>query len=91
MEKVSYDVIVIGGGPGGYTAAIRAGQHGLKAAVVERQPRLGGTCLLVGCIPTKAMLHVADVWEHFLRPGQYGLRCDNPAVDFPKVDRKSVV
>lgn len=85
MEKVSYDVIVIGGGPGGYTAAIRAGQHGLKAAVVERQPRLGGTCLLVGCIPTKAMLHVADVWEHFLRPGQYGLRCDNPAVDFPKV------
>ena len=53
MEKVSYDLIVIGSGPGGYAAAIRAGQYGLKTALIEKQPRLGGTCLLVGCIPTK--------------------------------------
>ena len=48
MEKVSYDLIVIGSGPGGYSAAIRAGQYGLKTALIEKQPRLGGTCLLVG-------------------------------------------
>ena len=54
MEFVPYDLIVIGSGPGGYSAAIRAGQYGLKTALIEKQPRLGGTCLLVGCIPTKS-------------------------------------
>ena len=63
MKKVPYDLIVIGSGPGGYSAAIRAGQYGLKTALVEKQARLGGTCLLVGCIPTKALLHTADVWH----------------------------
>ena len=53
MEKVPYDLIVIGSGPGGYSAAVRAGQYGLKTALIEKQPRLGGTCLLVGCVPTK--------------------------------------
>ena len=62
MIKVPYDLVVIGSGPGGYSAAIRAGQYGLKAALVEKQPRLGGTCLLVGCIPTKSLLQTADVW-----------------------------
>jgi dihydrolipoamide dehydrogenase len=57
MKKVPYDLIVIGSGPGGYSAAIRAGQYGLKTALVEKQARLGGTCLLVGCIPTKAPRH----------------------------------
>ena len=52
-----YDVIIIGGGPGGYNAAIRAGQLGLKAAVVEKRVTLGGTCLNVGCMPSKALLH----------------------------------
>ncbi|HWQ57045.1 MAG TPA: dihydrolipoyl dehydrogenase [Bryobacteraceae bacterium] len=90
MKKVSYDVIVIGGGPGGYSAGIRAGQLGLKTAVIERQARLGGTCLLVGCIPTKTMLHIADVWEHFLNPQEYGISNGNPTLDFPKVvDRKN--
>ncbi len=90
MEKVSYDVIVIGGGPGGYTAGIRAGQLGLKTAVIERQARLGGTCLLVGCIPTKAMLHIADVWEHFSHPENYGIACRNAALDLAKVvERKN--
>ena len=53
----SFDVIVIGGGPGGYVAAIRAGQLGLKTACVEIRETLGGTCLNVGCIPSKALLH----------------------------------
>src|ERR1035437_8205532 len=56
MKKVPYDLIVIGSGPGGYSAAIRAGQYGLKTALVEKQARLGGTRLLVGCIPTKSLL-----------------------------------
>ncbi|HEV2971204.1 MAG TPA: FAD-dependent oxidoreductase, partial [Pirellulales bacterium] len=51
-----HDLLVIGGGPGGYTAAIRASQLGLNVAVVERESILGGTCLRVGCIPSKAML-----------------------------------
>ena len=56
---------LIGSGRGGYSAAVRAGQYGLKTAIVEKYPKLGGTCLHVGCIPTKALLHTADVWEYF--------------------------
>jgi dihydrolipoamide dehydrogenase len=86
---VPYDLIVIGSGPGGYSAAIRAGQYGLKTALVERQPKLGGTCLLVGCIPTKALLQTADVWERFVHCEQEGIHCENPRLDYPKVkDRK---
>jgi dihydrolipoamide dehydrogenase len=58
-----YDVVVIGGGPGGYNAAIRAGQLGLKAACVEKRATLGGTCLNVGCIPSKALLHASELFE----------------------------
>ena len=65
---MAYDVVVIGSGPGGYSAAVRAGQYGLKTALIERQVRLGGTCLLVGCIPTKSLLHSADVWDYFKNP-----------------------
>ncbi len=72
---MTYDVVVIGSGPGGYSAAVRAGQYGLKTAMIERQPRLGGTCLLVGCIPTKALLHTADVWDYFKDPGAQGIQC----------------
>jgi dihydrolipoamide dehydrogenase len=90
MKTVSYDVIVIGSGPGGYSAAVRAGQYGLKTALIEKQARLGGTCLLVGCIPTKALLHTAEVWQHFLHPEQEGMKCQNPVLDYPKViDRKN--
>src|SRR6201993_780998 len=83
--KVPYDLIVIGSSPGGYSAAIRAGQYGLKTALVERQAKLGGTCLLVGCIPTKALLHTADVWERFEHSDKEGILCENPRLDFPKV------
>ncbi|CAN7502343.1 dihydrolipoyl dehydrogenase [Phenylobacterium sp. LjRoot225] len=61
-EPTSYDVIIIGGGPGGYNAAIRAGQLGLKAAVVEKRVTLGGTCLNVGCMPSKALLHASELF-----------------------------
>ncbi len=89
---MTYDVIVIGSGPGGYSAAVRAGQYGLKTALIEKDPKLGGTCLLVGCIPTKAFLHAADVWERFLRSEEDGIHCDNPRLDFPLVsDRKNKI
>jgi dihydrolipoamide dehydrogenase len=88
-KKVPYDLIVIGSGPGGYSAAIRAGQYGLKTALVEKQPRLGGTCLLVGCIPTKALLQTAEVWQRFVNSEAEGIHCENPRLDYPKVkDRK---
>jgi dihydrolipoamide dehydrogenase len=60
---MSYDVVIIGGGPGGYNCAIRAGQLGLKAAIIESRGKLGGTCLNVGCIPSKALLHASEYFE----------------------------
>jgi dihydrolipoamide dehydrogenase len=88
MGKVPYDLIVIGSGPGGYSAAIRAGQYGLKTALIEKQPRLGGTCLLVGCIPTKAWLQTAEVWQRFVHSDAEGIHCENPCLDFPKVKER---
>src|SRR5271154_345685 len=89
---MTYDLIVIGSGPGGYSAAVRAGQYGLKTAIVEKDPKLGGTCLHVGCIPTKALLHTADLWEHFVNPGDEGIACENPRLDYAKVlDRKNKI
>ena len=89
---MAYDVVVVGSGPGGYSAAVRAGQYGLKTALIERQPRLGGTCLLVGCIPTKALLHTADVWDHFKNPEADGIACKDPQLLYPRVlDRKNKI
>src|SRR5580700_10236625 len=89
---MTYDLIVIGSGPGGYSAAVRAGQYGLKTAIVEKDPKLGGTCLHVGCIPTKALLHTADLWEHFVNPADEGIQCENPRLDYAKVlDRKNKI
>src|SRR5512133_2719633 len=88
MTLVAYDLIVIGSGPGGYSAAIRAGQYGLKTALVEKQAKLGGTCLLVGCIPTKSLLHTADVWEHFVNPEADGIHVENARLDYPKVKER---
>src|ERR1043165_1066911 len=58
-----YDLVIIGGGPGGYNCAIRAGQLGLKTAIIEKRGKLGGTCLNVGCIPSKALLHASHFYE----------------------------
>ena len=63
MTDTNYDLIVIGAGPGGYVAAIRAAQHGLKVACVESRATLGGTCLNVGCIPSKALLHASELYD----------------------------
>jgi dihydrolipoamide dehydrogenase len=89
---MTYDLIIIGSGPGGYSAAVRAGQYGLKTAIVEKDPKLGGTCLHVGCIPTKALLHSADVWEYFKNSKEQGIHCENPRLDMPLVkDRKDKI
>ncbi len=89
---MTYDVAVIGSGPGGYSAAVRAGQYGLKTALIERQPRLGGTCLLVGCIPTKSLLHTADVWDYFKNPSSQGIDCKDPQINYPRVlERKNKI
>ncbi len=68
-----FDVAVIGGGPAGYTAAIRAGQYGLKVALIERTTKLGGTCLHWGCIPTKALLFNAEVWDYVKDAAEFGI------------------
>jgi dihydrolipoamide dehydrogenase len=81
-----FDVTVIGSGPGGYVAAIRAAQMGLKTAVVERDPAgCGGTCLLRGCIPTKALLHTADLLEDLKNHKEFGITADNVGLDFAAV------
>ncbi len=73
MAETIFDVAIIGGGPAGYTAAIRAGQYGLKTALINDNEKLGGTCLLVGCIPTKALLFDAEVYDHFKHAKEYGI------------------
>ncbi len=73
MPDKLYDVAIIGSGPAGYTAAIRAGQFGLKVALIEKDPRLGGTCLQVGCIPTKALLFNAEIYDHLKDAQEFGI------------------
>jgi dihydrolipoamide dehydrogenase len=68
-----FDVAIIGGGPAGYTAAIRGAEYGLKVALIEMTPKLGGTCLHVGCIPTKALLYNAEIWDHFKHAAEFGV------------------
>ncbi len=80
----TFDLTVIGSGPGGYVAAIRAAQMGLRTAVVERDPLgCGGTCLQRGCIPTKALLHTADLYEDLKNGKEFGIKAENVAIDFP--------
>ena len=73
MAETTYDIAIIGGGPAGYTCAIRAGQFGLKTALIEKAEKLGGTCLHVGCIPTKALLFNAEVYDHLKHAKDYGI------------------
>jgi dihydrolipoamide dehydrogenase len=68
-----FDVAIIGGGPAGYTAAIRAAEYGLKVALIEKTDKLGGTCLHVGCIPTKALLFNAEIWDHLKHAADFGI------------------
>jgi dihydrolipoyl dehydrogenase len=84
-----YDVVVIGAGMGGYVAAIRAAQLGLKTAVVERQPALGGTCLIWGCIPTKALLEHAHALKIAQAAAEWGITFGpadvKPGIDLARV------
>lgn len=84
-----YDVTIIGSGPGGYVAAVRAGQLGLKVAIVEKEKdaRLGGTCGLRGCIPTKALLNAAHLYEKAGHFEQFGLKVENLSYDFERVQK----
>ena len=84
----SFDLVVVGAGPGGYVAAIRAGQLGLKTAIVEREV-LGGVCLNWGCIPTKALLKTGEVYDQLGHLGDYGLSAADRAYDFAKVIARS--
>ena len=81
-----FDLAIIGAGPGGYVAAIRAGQLGLKVVVIEKDDRLGGTCLLRGCIPTKCLLHSAEVYEEARTGEKVGVHADNVRVDMAGVN-----
>src|SRR5215831_4188455 len=79
-----YDLIVIGSGPGGYVCAIRAAQLGMKVAVVEKDKTFGGTCLNVGCIPSKAMLHTSELYEESVQLfPKMGIKIGKPVVDLP--------
>ncbi|HUZ45468.1 MAG TPA: FAD-dependent oxidoreductase, partial [Terriglobia bacterium] len=74
-ETPKYDVAVIGSGPGGYVGAIRAGQLGLKTVLIEKDNKFGGTCLHVGCIPTKDLLLNAEVYNYFQHAKEFGIDC----------------
>ncbi len=86
---MQYDVTVIGSGPGGYVAAIRCAQLGLKTAIIEKYPKLGGTCLNVGCIPSKALL---DSSEHFHNAthtfAEHGIKINKPKVDLSQMIKR---
>jgi dihydrolipoamide dehydrogenase len=81
MSTTHFDLIVIGAGPGGYVAAIRAAQLGLRAACVEREPRLGGTCLRVGCVPSKALLESSELFHQAGHLAEHGILLDAPRLD----------
>jgi dihydrolipoamide dehydrogenase len=87
-ETPQYDFVVIGSGPGGYVAAIRAAQLGLKTAVVEKDDKFGGTCLHWGCIPTKTLLFDAEVYDTFKNAREFGIDCKQFALDWDAVQAR---
>lgn len=88
MAEQQYDVIIIGSGPGGYVAGIRAGQLGMKVAVVEKDPFVGGTCLHRGCIPTKSLLENAEVWTKIQKAKDFGITVGDVTIDFSAVQKR---
>lgn len=85
MAETIFDLIVVGGGPAGYTCAIRAAQYGLKAGLIEKTDKLGGTCLHWGCIPTKSMLFSAEIWDHLKHADRYGIEVGEVKVNWQGV------
>ncbi len=89
VSETIYDVAVIGGGPAGYTAAIRGAEYGLKVALIDASPKLGGTCLHVGCIPTKALLFNAELWDHLKNAAEFGIAgIGTPQLDWAAVQTR---
>ncbi len=82
MELVTYDVAIIGSGPGGYVAAIKAAQLGMKVALIEKYPKFGGTCLHWGCIPTKSLIYSAELYDKALKGREFGLLARDIRLDF---------
>ncbi|HZG44268.1 MAG TPA: FAD-dependent oxidoreductase, partial [Longimicrobium sp.] len=82
MAEDTFDLIVLGGGPGGYVAAIRAAQLGLKTACVEKENALGGTCVRVGCIPSKALLDSTELFDQIRHKSElHGISVGEPSMD----------
>src|SRR5947209_17290166 len=88
LAEQQYDVVVIGSGPGGYVAGIRAGQLGMKVAVIEKDPFLGGTCLHRGCIPTKSLLENADIWTKIQKSKEFGITVGDVTLDWNVVQTR---
>ena len=88
MQNFEYDVVVLGSGPGGYVAAIKASQLGLKTAIIEKES-LGGICLNWGCIPTKALLRSAEILHSIKNAEEFGIKCESFKVDFDRVIKRS--
>ncbi|MET0985922.1 MAG: dihydrolipoyl dehydrogenase [Steroidobacteraceae bacterium] len=84
-DRYDFDFVVLGAGPGGYTAAFRAADLGMKVALIERDPQLGGVCLNVGCIPSKALLHAAKVIEEAESMASAGIHFGKPQIDTAKL------
>src|SRR5271170_5407785 len=84
MADGKFDLVVIGGGPGGYIAAIRAAQLGMSVACIEKRERLGGTCLNIGCIPSKALLQSSEKFEEAAHAlAAHGVRIEGVSLDLP--------
>src|SRR5687767_8843654 len=88
MAEQSFDIIIVGGGPGGYVAAIRAAQLKMNVALVERE-HLGGICLNWGCIPTKALLRTSEIYNTLQHLGDFGLSASNASFDIEKIVKRS--
>ncbi|HZT68332.1 MAG TPA: dihydrolipoyl dehydrogenase [Terriglobia bacterium] len=87
-ETPKYDIAIIGSGPGGYVAAIRAGQLGQKTILIEKDNKFGGTCLHVGCIPTKDLLLNAEVYDFFKNAQEFGIECKGFSIDWAAVQAR---
>ena len=93
MSDKKFDLVVIGAGPGGYVAAIVAAQKGMRVACVEKRKTLGGTCLNVGCIPSKALLHASEQYENSIKSNgneEWGIRYKEVSLDLPKLLKKKL-
>ena len=89
VTETIYDVAIVGGGPAGYTAAIRGAEYGLSVALIDSSEKLGGTCLHVGCIPTKALLFNAEIWDHLKNAAEFGIAgIGTPALDWSAVQTR---